>query len=72
MNEQNSNNRFSDRFMRIAEILSVIPIGRSTWWKWVAEGKAPKPVKLGPRTTAWKADEVYELIAQLEEQGRVS
>lgn len=56
-------------YLRVSQILSVIPIGRSTWWKWVADGKAPKPIKLGPRTTAWKAEDIAQFIKQLEEQG---
>jgi predicted DNA-binding transcriptional regulator AlpA len=56
-------------YLRVSQILSVIPIGRSTWWKWVADGKAPKPIKLGPRTTAWKAEDISQFITQLEEQG---
>ena len=56
-------------YLRVNQILAIIPIGRSTWWKWVADGKAPKPIKLGPRTTAWKAEDISQFITQLEEQG---
>lgn len=49
-------------FMRIGQVLSVIPIGRSTWWQWVRDGKAPSPIKLGPKTTAWRAEDVRALI----------
>lgn len=63
---------FDPSFLRVSQVLMLIPIGRSTWWKWVAEGKAPQPVKLGPRTTAWKSEEISEFIAQLGERGRVA
>ena len=49
-------------FVRIKQILEVVPVGRSTWWNWVRSGKAPKPVKLGPRTTAWRVEDVQALI----------
>ena len=45
-------------------IPAVIPVSRSTWWAWVRSGKAPKPVKLGPRTTAWRAADILALIEQ--------
>lgn len=45
----------------------LIPIGRSTWWHWVSIGKAPAPVKLGPRITAWRAEDVLALVARLAE-----
>lgn len=54
-------------FVRIPQILEVIPIGESTWWKWVKSGKAPAPVKLGPRTTAWTAESIRSLITDLKE-----
>ena len=44
----------------------LIPIGRSTWWTWVRTGKAPAPVKLGLRTTAWRAEDVLALVAKLD------
>lgn len=50
-------------FVRLPAILRVIPVSRSTWWEWVRNGRAPKPVKLGPRTTAWKATDIHALIA---------
>lgn len=46
-------------------IPAMIPVGRSTWWQWVREGKAPAAVKLGPRTTAWKAEEILALVERL-------
>ena len=39
-------------FVRLPQILAVFPVGRSTWWKGVAEGRYPAAVKLGPRSTA--------------------
>lgn len=40
---------------------ALIPISRSTWWAGVKSGRFPRPVKLGPRITAWRAAEVLEL-----------
>lgn len=59
-------------YLRLAQILgnpnaqppvpAVIPVGRSTWWAGVKSGRFPKPVKLGPRTTAWKVEDIRALI----------
>lgn len=43
----------------------IIPVSRSTWWNWVKSGKAPAPVKLGPKTTAWKAEDIRRLLDDL-------
>jgi prophage regulatory protein len=65
----------SAAFLRIAQIIgnpdaippipALIPIGKSTWWQWVRDGKAPPSVKLGPRTTAWKSADISALIDSL-------
>lgn len=49
-------------FVRLPVILKIFPIGKSTWWQGVKDGKFPKPVKLGLRTTAWKVDDIKALI----------
>jgi predicted DNA-binding transcriptional regulator AlpA len=51
-------------FVRLPLILKIFPIGRSTWWQGVKDGKYPKPVKLGQRTTAWKVEDIKDLIDQ--------
>ena len=49
-------------FLRLPTILEIFPIGRSTWWEGVKNGKYPKPVKVGIRTTAWRAEDIKALI----------
>jgi prophage regulatory protein len=44
----------------------IIPVGKSTWWAGVKSGRFPKPVKLGPRTTAWRVSDIRALIADPE------
>jgi len=43
-------------------IPALIPIGRTTFLNGVKSGKYPKPVKLGERTTAWKVEDIRNLI----------
>jgi predicted DNA-binding transcriptional regulator AlpA len=54
-------------FVRLPSILGPkgpIPFGRSTWWAGVKTGRFPKPVKLGPRTSAWRVEDIRALIEQ--------
>ncbi len=44
---------------------AVIPVSRSTWWQGVKDGRFPKPVKLGPRTTAWRVEDIRALIERM-------
>lgn len=51
-------------FVRIQTILSIVPVCRNTWWNGVRDGRFPKPVKLGPNITAWRAEDIRALIAK--------
>lgn len=54
-----------ERFLRITQVLEIIPVSRSTWWNGCKSGKYPKPIKLGARTTVWKASEIQELVKKI-------
>lgn len=63
----------SEGYVRISQIVNnrekgtvgVIPVCAATWWNGVRSGKYPKPVKLGPRTTAWKVEDIRALVKQM-------
>jgi len=51
--------------IRLSAILAPvgpIPVSRSSWWAGVRNGIYPQPVKLGPRITAWRAEDIRHLI----------
>ena len=52
-------------YMRLPDILKVYPIGKSTWWAKVKMGEYPQPVKLGPRTTAWRVEDIKALLQRV-------
>lgn len=52
-------------FLRLPQVLKVFPISKSSWWAGVKAGQYPKPVKLGPKTTAWRVEDIRALIANL-------
>lgn len=54
--------------IRLPQVLALFPVGRSTWWAGVRDGKYPAPIKLGPRTTAWLRADIEMLIASLSTQ----
>lgn len=49
-------------FLRLEQVLQFIPVSKSTWWQGVRDGRYPASVKLGPRTTAWKAEDIRSFI----------
>lgn len=43
-------------------IPALIPVGKSTWWAGIKSGRFPEPLKLGPRTTVWRVEDIRHLI----------
>lgn len=57
-------------FVRLSQILTVIPLGKTCWWEGVKSGRFPKPIKLSARCTAWKAEDILALIQKLSERAQ--
>lgn len=59
----NTNNHLPETgFLRLPQVLKVIPISKSTWWLGVQTGRFPKPTKLGKKISAWRVEEIKALI----------
>ncbi len=50
-------------FVRLPVVVKVLGIGKTTWWCGIKDGRFPKAVKLGPRTSAWRVEDIRALIA---------
>lgn len=55
-------------FLRLPQILQLIPVSKSIWWDGVKSGRFPKPVKLGANITAWRVESIRKLIEDFSEQ----
>jgi len=53
------------RYLRLKSVLELIPISRSTWYKWIQLGIAPKPTHISLRIAAWKHKEIDDLLDQM-------
>jgi len=47
-------------FLRDTEIASRYSISRPTVWRWVKQGKFPKPFKLGGGSSRWSIDDLEQ------------
>ena len=54
-----------EKLIRLPELLKTVGISRATAYRYVANGRLPKPVKLSSRCVAWKASAVNEWLAGL-------
>ncbi|SNB45935.1 AlpA family transcriptional regulator [Geobacter sp. DSM 9736] len=58
-------------YLRLSQIVgnpkqgipAIIPVSKSSWWAGVASGRYPSPVKLSPRCTAWRVEDIRAWIA---------
>ena len=50
------------RLIRLPEVQHRVGLGRSTIYRWMADGKFPKPVQLGGYAVAWSEEEIAEWI----------
>ena len=60
----------STGFLRLPQVLHIVPVSKSAWWEGCKTGRFPKPVKLGPRTTAWRTEDIAALVKQLGGEAR--
>lgn len=50
-------------FVRQSQLIpAIFPFSAATLWRKVKAGTFPKPVKLGPRITAWRVEDIRALI----------
>lgn len=57
-------------FVKLPQVLATIPVSKSTWFRGVAAGRYPKPVKIGVRASAWRVEEIRECVAALPTHGK--
>ena len=67
--------QITSRYVRLKQIIGnrnsspplepILPISASSWWAGVAEGRFPKPVKLGPNITVWMWEDIQGLLDHL-------
>ncbi len=52
-------------FLRLPDVLRLIPVSRASWWLGVKNGRYPQGVKIGARTTGWRVSDIRDLIEHL-------
>ena len=72
MESSNENMLPQTGFLRLKQIIgdrhkipALIPLSKSTWWAGVKSGRFPQPVKLSPRCTCWRVEDIRKLIASV-------
>ena len=61
--EYNTPPRHVKRLIRLKEVQNRVGLGRSTIYRWMDEGKFPKPYSLGGHAVAWLESDIDLWIA---------
>lgn len=49
-------------YLRLPDVLKLIPVSKSTFWEGIKTGRYPKPVKLSERVTAWRVSDIQKFL----------
>ncbi len=60
---------YPDAHLRIDVVLAVTGISRSEWYRLVAKGEAPQPLRHGPRCSRWIAGGISKYLADRAAKG---
>lgn len=54
-------------FLTIHEVMGRVPLRRTALWRYVAQGRFPKPIRFANRAL-WRAADVAAFLAELDAQ----
>lgn len=52
--------------LTLADLIELYCVSKRTIWRWVAEGRIPRPYAVSPRTRRWKASEIHQHLDGLQ------
>jgi predicted DNA-binding transcriptional regulator AlpA len=50
--------------IRLKAVLHLLQISKSSFYVGIKAGRFPPPVHLGPRTSAWRRDDIMAIVAK--------
>ncbi len=51
--------REPDRYLRLHQIIELVPVSKSTIWRWIRAEQFPRPAMVIARIRLWSASEVW-------------
>lgn len=59
-------------FLRLPQVLEIIPVSRSRWYSGVKSGEFPAPIRISANISVWRAAEIQALVERLGDGNRVA
>ena len=50
-------------YLRLEQVLRIVPVSKASWYLGVQSGKYPAAIKLGSRTSVYKLETIKKLLA---------
>lgn len=54
----------AEGFVRVGVLSKMLGVAVVTIWRWTANGRLPKPVKLSERVTAWRVEDIRQWMQE--------
>lgn len=58
-------------FLRLNDVLKIIPVSKTTWYNGVRSGRFPKSMRLSENIVVWRVEDIKNLVRQLEEEAGI-
>lgn len=52
-------------YLRLPQVLEIIPVSRSTWYRGIKSGIYPEPHRISTRSSAWRIHEIQDCLDRL-------
>jgi len=57
---------FDSPYQRRQQVEKLIQVSRPTLYRWIKQGKFPKPIRLGANMVRWKASDIEAWLTERE------
>jgi prophage regulatory protein len=54
-----------DQLLTVEEVMKLLRVSRRTVWRWLAEGRLPRPLRPTCVCTRWKASDIRKYLDSL-------
>ena len=60
-----NDNPTADKLLRARQVLDLLGVSRSLFYRWIQEGKVPQGTLISARVRVWKQSDISALIQRL-------
>lgn len=58
-------------FLRLDDVLRIIPVSKTTWYNGVRSGRFPKGIRVSQNIVVWRVEDIRNLVKQIEEEAGI-